>query len=177
MPIGRIENRTMLVLGVICVALACSIVAYYAIAIPFEKSFGERYVKTEIPLIFPFFVLMSFKPVTIITYLSFAGVVLILEASTDRLRMLETRGAKILLLLVTFASGYEVIWNFFAWFTAWEARGGTLDVIPNVTHEYAFLPANFDFATKITFLIFASSLYASLFLQNLEQTTRINHST
>lgn len=176
MRFGRIENRTMLVLGVICLALACSTVAYYAIAIPVEKSFGERYVKTEIPLIFPFYVIMSFKPVTIITYLTFAGVVLILEASKDRLRMLETRGAKILLLLIAFASGYEVIWNFFAWFTAWETSGGTLDFIPNVTHEYAFLPANFDFATKLTFLIFASSLYASLFLQNVEQSSRINHS-
>jgi hypothetical protein len=167
----------MLVLGVICLTLACLTVAYYAIAIPVEKSFGERYVKTEIPLIFPFFVIMSFKPVTITTYLTFAGVVLILEASKDRLRMLETRGAKILLLLIAFASGYEVIWNFFAWFAAWEASGGRLDYVPNMTHEYALLPANFDFATKIIFLVFALSLYASLFLQNVEQSTGINHST
>jgi len=175
MRVGRIENRTMLVLGVICLALACVTVAYYAIEIPVEKSFGERYVKPEIPLIFPFYVLMSFKPVTVITYLTFAGVALILEASKDRLRMLETRGAKIILLLMTFASGYEVIWNFFAWFTAWEVTGGTLDYIPNMTHEYAFLPANFDFATKIIFLVFALSLYASLFLQNVEQSTGIDH--
>ena len=171
------ENRTMLMLGVICLTLACLTVAYYAIAIPVEKSFGERYVKTEVPLIFPFFVIMSFKPVTVITYLTFVGAVLILEASKDRLRMLETRGAKILLLLIAFASGYEVIWNFFAWFAAWEATGGSLDYVPNMTHEYAFLPANFDFATKIIFLVFALSLYASLFLQNVEQSARINHST
>ena len=177
MRVGRIENRTMLVLGVICLALACLTIAYYAIAIPVEKSFGERYVETEVPLIFPFYVIMSFKPVTVITYLTFTGAVLILESSKDRLRMLETRGAKILLLLIAFASGYEVIWNFFAWFTTWETNGGPLDYIPNMTHEYAFLPANFDFATKIIFLVFALSLYASLFLQNVEQSTGINHST
>ena len=175
MRLGHSEDRSILVLGVLCLALAFSTVAYYAIAIPVEKSFGERYVKTEIPLIFPFYMMMSFKPVTIITYLTFAGVVLILEASKDRLRELETRGARILLLLAAFASGYEVIWNFFAWFTAWETSGGLLDFIPNVTHEYALLPANFNFATKITFLIFALSLYASFFLQNVEQSGRINH--
>jgi hypothetical protein len=174
MRLGHLENRTMLALGLICLALACSIAAYYAIAIPVEQSFGERYVKTEIPLIFPFYMIMSFKPVTIITYLIFTGVVLTLEASKDRLRRLETRGARIVLLLVSFASGYEVIWNFFAWFAVWETNGGTLDFIPNVTHEYTTLPANFNFATKITFLVFVLSLYAALFLHNLEQSTSIN---
>jgi len=161
----------MLLLGMICLVLALLIVAYYAIAVPVEKSFGERYVDNELPLIFPFYVIMSFKPVTVITYLSFAGAVLILEASKDRLRKLETRGARILLLFLVFASGYEVIWNFFAWFTTWRVTGGALDLLPNVTHEYILLPANFNFATKITFLIFALSLYATLFLQNLEQGT------
>jgi hypothetical protein len=174
MRLGHLENQTMLAVGLICLALACSIVAYYAIAIPVELSFGERYVRPEIPLIFPFYAIVSFKPVTIITYLVFAGVVLILEASKDRLRMLETRGARIVLLLVSFASGYEVIWNFFAWFTVWETNGGTLDFIPNMTHEYSFLPANFNFATKITFLVFVLSLYATLFLHNLEQGTTTN---
>jgi hypothetical protein len=164
----------MLAVGLICLALACSIVAYYAIAIPVEQSFGERYVRPEIPLIFPFYTIVSFKPVTIITYLVFTGVVLILEASKDRLRMLETSGARIVLLLVSFASGYEVIWNFFAWFTVWETNGGTLDFIPNMTHEYSFLPANFNFATKITFLVFVLSLYATLFLHGLEQSTTTN---
>lgn len=164
----------MLLSGTIFLALACLIIAYYAIAIPVERSFGDRYVTTELPLIFPFYVIMSFKPVTVITYLTFAGVVLILEANKDRLRKLETRGARILLLFLAFASGYEVIWNFFAWFTSWQKNGGTLDLIPNLTHEYIFLPANFNFATKLTFLVFALSLYGCLFLQNLEQTENVN---
>jgi hypothetical protein len=152
----------------IFLALACLILAYYVVAIPVERSFGERYVSTELPLVFPFYYIMSFKPVTVITYLIFVGVVLILEASKDRLRKLETRGVRILLLFLAFASGYEVIWNFFAWFTSWQKNGGLLDLIPNATHEYAFLPANFNFATKITFLVFTLSLYGFLFLQSLE---------
>jgi hypothetical protein len=158
----------MIWLGIACLLLAATIVVYFAIAIPVENSFGERYVNTEIPLIFPFYVIMSFKPVTIITYLTFAGVVMILEASKTQLIEHETRGAKIVLLLLAFASGYEVIWNFFAWFTSWQKNGGVLDFLPNLTHEYAILPANFDFVTKIIFLVFALSLYGSLFLQNLE---------
>jgi len=163
----------MFLLGLIFLALACLIIAYYAIAIPVEKSFGERYVSGELPLLFPFYVIMSFKPVTVFTYLTFGGVVLILETYKDRLRGLETRGARILLLFLAFASGYEVIWNFFAWFASWQRNGGPLDLIPNVTHEYAVLPANFNFATKITFLVFALSLYGWLFLQNLENSGKV----
>lgn len=103
----------MLSLGVIFLALVLLIIVYYAITIPVERSFGERYVSTEIPLIFPSYVIMSFKPVTIITYFTFAAVVLILEARKERLRKLSTAGMRIVLLFIAFASGYEVIWNFF----------------------------------------------------------------
>ena len=158
----------MLLSGMTFLIFAGLIIAYYAIAIPVERSFGERYVSTELPLLFPFYMIMSFKPVTVFTYLIFAGVVLILEASKDHLRKLRTRGARLLLLFLAFASGYEVIWNFFAWFTSWQRDGGLLDFIPNMTHEFATLPANFNFATKITFLVFALSLYGCLFLKNIE---------
>jgi hypothetical protein len=169
------ENRIMLLSGVILLILACLIIVYYAVAIPVEKSFGERYVTTEIPLIFPFYAIMSFKPVTVFAYLTFAGVVLVLEANKDHLRGLTTRAARILLLVVAFASGYEVIWNFFAWFTSWEKNGGALDFIPNITHQYVALPANFNFATKITFLVFVLSLYGWFFLQNIENSTSVRH--
>jgi len=158
-------------------ALACIIIIYYAITVPVENSFGERYVAPEIPLIFPFYVIVSFKPVTLITYLTFAGVVLLLEASRDYLRNSRIRGVRIALVFLAFASGYEVIWNFFAWFSLWEKAGGMMDIIPNMTHAYAFLPANFNFASKITFLVFALSLYGSLFLQNIENTRGFNPRT
>jgi hypothetical protein len=165
----------MLLSGVLLLILSCLIIAYYAIAIPVERSFGERYVATEIPLLFPFYTIMSFKPITIFAYLTFAGAVLVLEASKDRFRQIRTRPAKILLLLLAFASGYEVLWNFFAWFTSWEKSGGVLDFIPNVTHQYVTLPANFDFATKIIFLVFALSLYGFFFLQNIENNASVQH--
>ena len=164
----------MLLAGMILLALACLIIAYYAIAIPVERSFGERYVTAEIPLIFPFYVITSFKPVTLIVYLTFAGVVLVLEASKNYLRNFRIRGARILLMFLAFASGYEVIWNFFAWFSTWEKTGGVLDLMANTTHEYTYLPANFNFATKITFLVFALSLHGSLFLLNLEHSRTSN---
>jgi hypothetical protein len=163
------ESQVMVVLGVVLLALAFSVVSYYAITVPIEKSFGERYVTTEIPLIFPFYVISSFKPITVITYLIFAGVVLLLEGGKNRMKMIETRWAKILLAFTAFASGYEVIWNFFAWFTLWQKTGGVLDLVSNTTHEYVSLPANFTFATKITFLVFALSLYGCFYLQNLDQ--------
>jgi len=80
-----------------------------------------------------------------------------------------------MLLLIAFASGYEVFWNFFAWFTVWQREGGVLDAIANTTHEYPILPANFNFATKIIFLIFALSLYGSLFLGKLERSKPTTH--
>jgi hypothetical protein len=168
------ENRIMLLLGGILLALACLIIAYYAIAVPVENSFGERYVTSELPLIFPFYPIATFKPITVITYFVFAGVVLVLEGCRDRLRKLELRGARLLLVFVAFGSGYELLWNFFAWFSSWQKTGGVLDLTANGTHAHIFLPANFNFATKIVFLVFALSLYGSLFLQNLEQRRIVN---
>jgi hypothetical protein len=159
----------MLLLGAILIALACLIIGYYATAVPVENSFGERYVTSELPLIFPFYPIATFKPITVITYFVFAGVVLVLEGSRDWLRKVEVRGVRLLLVFVAFGSGYELVWNFFAWFSSWERTGGVLDLTVNDTHEHIFLPANFNFATKIIFLVFALSLYGSLFLQNLEQ--------
>lgn len=150
-------------------SLAVFIIAYYAVTVPAERSFGERYVDSEIPVIFPFYVIMSLKPVTLMTYLVFAGTALLLEASRDRLRKLNLRGTRILLVLVSFAAGYEVIWNFFAWFVTWESTGGLLDQMANTQHQYAILPANFNFVTKVSLLIFALSLYGVLFIEKLER--------
>jgi hypothetical protein len=152
----------------VLLGLACLIIVYYAVAVPVEQSFGERYVTPEIPLIFPFYVIASFKPITLIAYLTFAGVVLLLEASREFLSKYRFKGLKVVLTFLAFASGYEVIWNFFAWFSLWTKIGGSLDLIPNVTHQYVSLPANFNFATKITWLVFSLSLYGAFFLQNLE---------
>ena len=69
---------------------------------------------------------------------------------------------------LSFASGYELIWNFFAWFSTWQIKGGSLDELSNTQHSYLFLPVNFNFVTKLCFLIFGLSLYAALFLGQIE---------
>jgi hypothetical protein len=129
-------------------------------------------VNAEIPLLFPFFAIMSFKPITLTVYLTFAGVVLLFGGIKDKLRGRNTAPYKVVLLVVAFASGYEVLWNFFAWFTMWESQGGVLDAVVNTTHQYAIIPVNFNFASKIIYLTFALSLYAILFLDRLN---RENH--
>lgn len=117
--------------------------------------------------------MMSFKPITLIVYLLFVGAVLFLEGTKDRLKRMNMTPTRIVLLFVSFASAYEVLWNFYAWFTIWQRDGGMLDLIANTTHDYPILPINFNFATKIIFLIFALSLYSSLFLDKLERSKRI----
>jgi len=163
------KNRLMAASAGILIALAVFLMIYYAITVPVENSFGERYVSAEIPLIFPFYVISSFKPVTLITYFIFAAGILALEASRDRLVSLDTRGIRILLLVLSFASGYELIWNFHAWFASWQRVGGSLDLLSNVQHAYSSIPVNFNFATKVSFLVFSLCLYSSLYLQSLER--------
>lgn len=165
-------SRRSLFLGSVFLALAFLLVVYYWVTDPIEASFGERYVDSEIPLLFPFFAIASFKPITLIVYLTFTGVVLLLESAKNRLKDRNTKPYGIALLLVTFATGYEVLWNFFAWFTLWEKQGGVLDVIPNTTHDYVLLPVNFNFATKVIFLVFALCLYTSVFLDRLQKPSR-----
>lgn len=165
-------NQIRLLFGGLSLAAAIFLVVYYAISVPVERAFGERYVNSEIPLIFPFYVISSFKPITLISYLVFLGVVLTLEANKHRLRHVNVRGARILLLFLAFVSGYEVLWNFYAWFATWQRTGGILDLIANTHHEYTILPVNFNFATKIVFLVFALTLYGLFFLQSLERNGR-----
>lgn len=162
-------EQLMGALGAALIVAAALMIIFYAVTVPVEKTFGERYVDPEIPLIFPFYAISSFKPITLITYLLFVGVVLVLEAYKKRLRKFDTRGVRILLLFFAFASGYELLWNLFAWFATWQATGRPLDMLANTQHAYIQLPANFNFATKTIFLIFALSLYGSTFLANLQQ--------
>jgi hypothetical protein len=170
----RSENYRLLTASsaVILVGLAAFLILYYAVKVPVESSFGERYVTSEIPLIFPFYVISTFKPITLITYFIFGAGLLFLEASRERLMALDTRGVRMLLLLLSFAAGYEFIWNSQAWFATWQRMGGSLDLLANVQHAYSSLPVNFNFATKVSFLVFALCLYSSLYLQTLERRAR-----
>jgi len=165
----EIYNRMMRISGACFLGLAILILFYYAIKIPTETSFGQRYVMSEIPLIFPFYVISTFKPITLTTYFIFGGVILILESSHESLMRFDTRGTRILFTFLGFASGYELVWNFFAWFSLWQIKGGSIDALSNTQHSYLFLPVNFNFVTKLSFLIFGLSLYVALFLWRIEQ--------
>lgn len=158
-------DRLLGIAGWLLLAVAAAFIVYYVITVPVEGSFGERFVTSEVSLFYPFNLVSVFKPITLISYFIFAGFVLLLEAYKKRITAFDTRGVRVILLTGSFASGYEVIWNFFAWFTVWEKNGGSMDLLANTTHSYSSLPANFNFATKIAFLAFALCLYGWYFLQ------------
>ena len=157
----------MAIAGVLLLAAAIGIIAYYAITIPVEGSFGERYVTTVISPPYPLNELTTFKPVTLMTYFLFAGTIFLLESTRGRLSF-GTRGLRTIMITVSFAAGYEFLWNMFAWFTTWLKNGGTLDLIANTFHNHTFPPVNFNFATKTSFLVFALCLYVWHFLEGID---------
>jgi len=159
--------------GIALLMIAIVIIVYYAITIPVEASFGERYVTATISPPYPLDKISTFKPVTLMTYFFFAGTVLTLEAGKRRLTGVGTRGVRMILLTTSFAAGYEFIWNMFAWFTTWLKNGGALDLTANTFHSHAFLPVNYNFATKTSFLVFAVCLYSWHFLRNLDVEKRV----
>jgi hypothetical protein len=154
--------------GVLLLLAAVVIIVYYAITIPNEGSFGERYVTAIISPPHPLDEVTTFKPITLITYFLFSGVVLVLEAAKSRLRGLGTRGLRAFFITASFAAAYEYVWNMFAWFTSWLKDGGSLDLIANTFHNHTWTPLNFNFATKLSFLIFALCFYCWYFLGKLE---------
>ena len=158
--------------GVSLLIAAVAMIAYYAIAIPTEGSFGERYVTAVVSPPYPLNEVTTFKPVTLIAYFLFLGTVLTLEATKGRIRVLHTRGLRAFLITASFAAAYEFIWNMFAWFTTWFKSGGALDLIANTFHNHTFPPVNFNFATKVSFLISVLCLYCWHFLERVESEGR-----
>ncbi|MGA3110226.1 MAG: hypothetical protein ABSD99_12385 [Candidatus Bathyarchaeia archaeon] len=166
-PDTKQVNRVMAFAGFLLLTLAVVIIVYYAITVPTEGSFGERYVTTVISPPYPLNQITTFKPVTLMTYFVFCGTVFVLEVNKDRLSRVGTRGVRAILLTASFAAGYEFLWNMFAWFTTWLRNGGSLDLTANTFHSHIFPPVNFNFATKVSFLVFALCLYCWHFLQKI----------
>ena len=146
------------IVGVLLLVGAIAIIGYYAVTIPVEGSFGERYVTSVISPPYPLNKVTTFKPVTLMSYFIFCGTALLLESNKRRITC-GTRVLRAIIVTVSFAAGYEFLWNMFAWFTTWLKSGGNLDLVANTFHNHTFLPVNFNFATKISFLIFALCLY------------------
>ncbi len=135
------------------------IVVFYILKYPYETTFGERFVRDQIPLIFPFYVIQSFKPITLLAIFGFALWTIVMES--DKVSQWMSRPlTQVFLATCAFIAMYESAWNFLAWFTAWMLQGGSVDALANTTHEHAGIPVNFNFATKIWFLTAACFLYA-----------------
>jgi hypothetical protein len=152
-------DRRLRICGQLLAATIIVIIVFYIIKYPNEEMFGERYVKDQIPLVFPFLVIQSFKPITLLVIFGFALWAILVES--DKVgRWMSRPLTQVFLATSAFIAMYEAIWNFLAWFTAWMRQGGALDMIANTTHEHAGIPVNFNFATKIWFLTAACFLYA-----------------
>jgi len=159
-------DRRLRICGQLLAVTIFIIIVFYLAKYPYEATFGERFVNDQIPLIFPFYVIQSFKPVTLLSILGFALWVIWVESEKVSLWMSKPL-TQVFLATSTFVSIYETIWNFLAWFAAWMQQGGALDSLANTTHEHAGIPVNFNFATKIWFLTAACFLYALWRTRNL----------
>ena len=152
-------TRRLRICGELLAAMILVIVFFYVLKYPLETTFGERFVRDQIPLIFPFYVIQSFKPITLLVIFGFALWTIVMENEKVNLWMSKPL-TKIFLVTCAFIATYESIWNFLAWFTAWVLQGGSIDLLANTTHEHVGIPVNFNFATKIWFLTAACFLYA-----------------
>jgi len=159
------------IVGILLLLSALVIIVYFAVNIPTESAFGERYVTTTISPPYPLNEVTTFKPVTVISYFIFCGTALVLEAYKARIKF-GIRVLRAVVLTASFAAAYEFLWNMFAWFTTWLRNGGDLDLISNTFHNHVFPPVNFNFATKISFLVFALCLYVWRSLGSVEAAQR-----
>jgi hypothetical protein len=154
-----LSNRKHLhYLALIFILIAAVVTVFYIIKYPVENSFGERFVKDQIPLFFPFYLILSVKPLTLIIFCLSISYILLLE-DEKIITKLSKPLTRIILALGASISIYELIWNYFAWFSVWIKENGNLDLLPNKTHAFYLIPVNFNFATKFFFLISFCCLY------------------
>ena len=152
-------TRRLRICGKLLAIAILAIIIFYSLKYPSETAFGERFIRDQIPLVFPFYVIQSFKPITLLILFGFALWVIIIECDKV-ISWMSKPLTMVFLATCAFIATYETMWNFFAWFTAWTTQGGPPDVLMNTTHEHAGIPVNFNFATKIWFLTAACFLYA-----------------
>ncbi len=120
-------DRRLRICGQMLAITILVIIGFYLLKYPSETTFGERFVKDQIPLIFPFYVIQSFKPVTLLVILGFALWVIVIEIEKIGLWMSRPL-TQVFLATCAFVVMYEAVWNFLAWFTIWIQQGGAIDV-------------------------------------------------
>jgi hypothetical protein len=165
----KLIKNFWLLLSLLCFLIILSIFIFYKIKYPSENSFGERYIKDEIPLIFPFFPILYLKPLTLIGFLGFLSWCFILEWLEKLFFKLNKKVMKfffIIVMLICLWSFYEIMWNFEVWFTIWGKKGGNVDFITIVNPRFNS-PLNFLVLTKSFFLIFGICVYTLYFFYNI----------
>jgi len=169
MKVRKLIEINWMILSFLCFLIILFILIFYYIKYPSENAFGERYVKDEIPLIFPFYPMFYLKAMTLIGFLGFLFWCFMLEGLEKLFFNLNKKIIKflfIIFMLVGIWTFYEIIWNFEAWFTLWEREGDNMDFITITNPKFPF-PLNFVVLTKSFFMIFGICVYTLYFLTNI----------
>jgi hypothetical protein len=136
------------------------------------------------------------KPITLFQYTTFLAFAFSLQAFKENFERDLTWKKQVYLIVgffIAMASFYEVLFNFFYWFSLYNFYGiGTdLDALKNLLESQKFnvtslfnmtnteilnktgiYPVNLNFASKLVVLLFFSSLYWIYFIHNLNKKER-----
>jgi hypothetical protein len=131
------------------------------------------------------------KPITVFQYSAFLAFVFFVTSFSDRMRRSSKLEIYLIIgFLVAMASFYEILFNFFYWFSLYNfyGLGSNLDALKNlvpynllfnqttaqILQKSGLYPVNLNFASKITVLIFFCSLYWIYFIHNLRKRATIS---
>ena len=160
------EEIIFAVIAIIAGLVTLSFFVWMSIKYPSEKVRGERFVKDEIPIL-PIFGIY-FKPITIMiisTFVFWACALESLRKYIMKVPMLIKRLTFIFFSLIVLVIGYELFWNFSMWTSAHILNPNLpLDSLSHQLNPAMTHPINFTYATKLSTLYIAISLYSIFFL-------------
>lgn len=160
------SRRAWLIISIISGMIVLFIILYYLLKYPSFEIYGEQFIMDEwAPVKF-----VQFKPITLMFFFAFLCWGAFLQFIKPKLLGLNKNWISCAIMaffLVSFASLYELLFNFALW--------GALMSISNVTNPDILYntfpnpntPVSFVYATKIIILIFSISAYSIYFLDGL----------